>query len=93
MLDDYKEEQELVYNVLINSMNNNKVSHAYLFETSGSLNDYNIVIAFAKSLICPYHYTNNQFFNHFYLVFLPFFGINFDFYHQLSQLMPLLVLF
>ena len=60
MLDDYKEEQELVYNVLINSMNNNKVSHAYLFETSGSLNDYNIVIAFAKSLICPYHYTNNQ---------------------------------
>ncbi len=60
MLDDFKEQQELIYNILINSINNNKVSHAYLFETNGELDEYNIIIAFAKSLICPQHYTNNK---------------------------------
>ena len=60
MLDDFKEQQNLVYNVLINAVSNNKVSHAYLFETNGELDEYNIIFAFVKTLICPYHYTNNR---------------------------------
>lgn len=60
MLDDFKENQELVYNILTNSIKNNKISHAYLFEINGEVDDYNIIIAFAKALACPQHYTNNN---------------------------------
>ena len=35
MLDDFKEEQNIVYKILINQLKNNKYSHAYLFETNG----------------------------------------------------------
>lgn len=60
MLDDFKEKQELVYNILTNSIKNNKISHAYLFETNGEFDEYNMVIAFAKALACPKHYINND---------------------------------
>lgn len=60
MLDEFKEQQNLVYNILVNSIKNNKISHAYLFETNGELDEYNIINAFVKSLACPYHYTNNN---------------------------------
>lgn len=60
MLDDIKKDQELVYNILINSIKNNKVSHAYLFEINNKLDDYNLIMSFVKTLICPHHYTNHN---------------------------------
>lgn len=60
MLDDFKLTQALVYNILINSIKNDKISHAYLFEINGGLDEYNMINAFVKTLACPQHYTNNN---------------------------------
>ena len=35
MLDDFKEEQAIMYKLLCNSVNKNKTSHAYLLEFNG----------------------------------------------------------
>jgi len=53
MLDDYKLEQPVVYQILINSIKKDKYSHAYLLETNGYSKGLNLAIAFAKSLLCP----------------------------------------
>ena len=58
MLDDYKEQQPLLYNLLVNSLNNNKLSHAYLFDINDNSTAYNIIIAFVKFILCPKNYTN-----------------------------------
>lgn len=60
MLDDFKDEQQVVYKVLKNSLDKNKVSHAYLFEINGYHNGIKLAYAFAKFLLCPYGYTNNS---------------------------------
>lgn len=52
MFDIYKEEQPIVYRTLINSYNNNKLSHAYLFELNGYSKGFNLAIDFAKLLLC-----------------------------------------
>lgn len=54
MLEKYKEEQPILYGLLENSIKNNKVSHAYLFETNNNSNALDIVYSFVKELICPY---------------------------------------
>ena len=59
MLDDYKNEQPIVYKVLTNAIFKNKYSHAYLFELNGYSNGYEVALAFAKFLLCPNNYTNN----------------------------------
>ena len=59
MLDEYIEEQKIVYKTLKNAITKNKYSHAYLFEANGNPNAYKIVLAFAKMLLCPYNYSNN----------------------------------
>ena len=58
MLDDYKEQQPLLYNLLVNSLKNNKLSHAYLFDINDNSTAYNIIIAFVKFILCPKNYTN-----------------------------------
>ncbi len=58
MFDDYKVGQPLVYDFLINSIKNNKISHAYLFDVSGLNNKDKFAIAFAKLLICPNFFSN-----------------------------------
>lgn len=58
MLDDYKNIQPIAYSLLKNSIISNKFSHAYIFESNG--NSYEYAIAFAKSLLCPSHYTSCQ---------------------------------
>ncbi len=58
MLDDYKEQQPLLYNLLVNSLKNNKLSHAYLFDINDNSNAYDIIIAFVKFILCPENYTN-----------------------------------
>lgn len=60
MLDDYIVEQEKVVKILKNSIQKNKVSHAYLFETNGYKNQKKLALAFAKMLLCPYNYSNNK---------------------------------
>lgn len=60
MLDDYIVDQERVVKILKNSINKNKISHAYLFETNGYKNQKKLALAFAKMLLCPYNYSNNK---------------------------------
>lgn len=58
MLDDFKDEQPIVYKVLTNSLKKGKYSHAYLFELNGYTKGLDIALAFAKFLLCPQGYTN-----------------------------------
>ena len=51
MLDIYKYEQPILYNVLNNSIINNKLSHAYLFDSNGNSDVYDIVLSFTKMII------------------------------------------
>lgn len=60
MLDDFSLDQNIVYKTLINSVKNNKYSHAYLIETNGYPKSLDLAISFAKYLLCPNSYSNNQ---------------------------------
>jgi DNA polymerase-3 subunit delta' len=60
MFDDYKNGQALIYNFLLKSVNNSRISHAYLFETENLKNKMDFALSFAKFLICPNHKTNNK---------------------------------
>lgn len=60
MLDDFKEEQPIVYRVLKNAIDKDKYSHAYLFELNGYAKGLDMALAFAKFLLCPHNYTNNE---------------------------------
>lgn len=60
MLDDYKEKQNIIYKILKQSIEQNRTSHAYLFETNGYKDAKEVAFAFAKALFCPHKYTNNQ---------------------------------
>lgn len=60
MLDDFSLEQNIVYKTLINSVKNNKYSHAYLIETNGYSKGLDLGIAVAKYLLCPNSYSNNE---------------------------------
>ena len=52
MLDDYKDKQTLAYNIMKNEILSNHISHAYLFDENNNIDSFNIVIAFAKEIIC-----------------------------------------
>lgn len=58
MLDDFKIEQPIVYRILLNSIKNDKCSHAYLFETNGYHKGLDLAISYAKYLLCPNKYSN-----------------------------------
>lgn len=60
MFDEYKESQKVVYEQLVNEINKNKYSHAYLFEANGNPEALNFAISFAKVLLCPHHYLNDK---------------------------------
>ena len=60
MLDDYKENQPVVYKTLINAVKKNKFSHAYLFETHGYSKSLDLVLSFVKYILCPNNYSNNN---------------------------------
>lgn len=59
MLDEYIDTQKIVYKTLINTIKKNVLSHAYLFETNGNKDAYQIVLAFAKCLLCKDNYSNS----------------------------------
>lgn len=58
MLDEFKNEQPVVYKTLINSVKNNRCSHAYLIESNGYSKTLDLALAFAKYILCPSLYTN-----------------------------------
>lgn len=60
MLDDYKETQKTAYNIMVNEIKSNNISHAYLFDENGNSEAINIVKAFIKSILCnDYHILDN----------------------------------
>ena len=52
MLEEYKIEQPLAYKILSNAINNNKCSHAYLFDTKNYSKSKELVLSFAKKILC-----------------------------------------
>ena len=52
MLNDYKDKQAVTYNVLMNEINENHISHAYLFDENGYSESFEIVMAFIKEVLC-----------------------------------------
>lgn len=60
MLEEYKDKQKIAFTILSNTIKNNKTSHAYLFETNGYQDALKLAISFAKSLLCPNNYINNN---------------------------------
>jgi len=60
MLDDYKTEQRIAYQTIINSIKSNKISHAYIIESNGYSKAYNFALAIAKYIFCPNFYSNND---------------------------------
>lgn len=60
MLDMYQNVQPTIYKILVNSLLKSKISHAYLFEANGTSDVYNMAVAFAKSILCPNKYINNN---------------------------------
>lgn len=60
MLDLYCDSQPVIYKILKNSLIKNQLSHAYLFESNGNGQAYDIAIAYAKSIFCPYKYMNSD---------------------------------
>ena len=55
MLDDYKDNQFVNY-----AKNLKKYFHAYLFEVDNLEENYPLILAFAKMIICKNHYSNNK---------------------------------
>ena len=51
MLDDYKV-QDNVYNLFVNEIKNNHISHAYLIDENDNSESFNIVLSFIKEIIC-----------------------------------------
>ena len=52
MLEEFKNTQNLAYNILNNAISSNKLSHAYLFDSNENPDTMKLVISFAKMIIC-----------------------------------------
>lgn len=53
MLDDYQKTQKIIYETLKNAVDNDKLSHAYLFDATNSSLGIDLVKAFVKYIYCP----------------------------------------
>ena len=60
MLNDYKNEQELAYNLLVKDIENNCVTHAYLIDENNYSGSYKMVLAFVKTILCENKYLDNS---------------------------------
>lgn len=52
MLEKYKDSQSIAYNILINAINSNKISHAYLIDENNNSDAFSFVLAFIKTILC-----------------------------------------
>jgi len=59
MLDKYSDSQNLAYNILMNEINGNKVSHAYLIDENDNPDAFNFVLAFVCEILC-YNLSNDE---------------------------------
>ena len=59
MLDDYRIDQKIVYNLINNSIKKDKCSHAYLIDSNGYSKAMELAISIAKTFLCPFNYSNN----------------------------------
>lgn len=55
MLDDYKIVQPIAYKIMMNAILNNRLTHAYLFETKGYPKALDMALSFCKFIICNHH--------------------------------------
>ena len=60
MLRDYKDKQELAYNLFVNDINNNCVTHAYLIDENNYFDSFNMVMSFVKAILCEDCRKNNH---------------------------------
>lgn len=60
MLNDYKDKQSLAYNLFVNDINNNCVTHAYLIDENNYVDAYNMVLSFVKAILCDNKYLDNN---------------------------------
>lgn len=60
MLEKYENSQKVAYKIMTNSVFKNRQSHAYLIESKDNSEGIDIVLAFAKFLLCPYNKTSNS---------------------------------
>lgn len=60
MLDDFIIEQPIPHKILLGSLQNNKLSHAYLFETNNYHKGFDMALSFAKYLLCKKRCTNKK---------------------------------
>ena len=54
MLDEYKKTQPIAYKIIMNEINNNKHSHAYILEANGFHDTMGFAISMAKTLFCAH---------------------------------------
>jgi len=52
MLEGFKDGQPVVYSMLMNAINNGKLSHAYIFDSNGNSDVFDIVLSFVKMILC-----------------------------------------
>lgn len=52
MFEKYKNSQEIAIKTLTNSIEKNKLSHAYLFETNNNVESLNFILDFIKYILC-----------------------------------------
>ena len=60
MLSDYKNEQELAYNLLVRDIETNCVTHAYLIDENNYVDSYKMVLSFVKAVLCENRYIDNS---------------------------------
>lgn len=58
MFDDFINSQDIAYSILKNSIDSNKLSHAYLIDANGSSDAKKFVMSFVKVIFCKDNYTN-----------------------------------
>lgn len=60
MLDDFKDSQFIAYSLLSNAIKNNKLSHAYLFDTNHFEESFDFILAFVKKIVCGNNHNNSS---------------------------------
>lgn len=60
MFEVYKDKQSLFYEEIINSIQNNKVSHAYMIETNNYIEKDDLILSFIKMLFCQNYFVNSN---------------------------------
>ena len=59
MLSEYKDKQSLAYNLFVNDIQNNCVTHAYLIDENNYVDSYGMVISFVKAILCDNKYLDS----------------------------------